>query len=160
MLQEYADRINWAKSNRKLIRKYYTRGTHLKGLDSTINKAHNQAFECTDCLQCANCCKTTGPLFLYSDVKRLAKRLKMTASAFTETYLREDEEGDLILKSVPCPFLMDDNKCEVYEDRPRACRAYPHTDDSGQAAISKLTERNSRICPAVAHIFLQLTGKR
>lgn len=156
MLQEYTDRLNWAQSNRKRFSKFYTKGTNAKSIDANINAAHEAAFKCTDCLSCANCCKTTGPLFTRTDIKRLSKRFGMTTAVFEQTYLRRDSDGDLVLQSTPCPFLLDDNKCSVYEDRPRACREYPHTDIPGQSAIKHLTKVNATICPAVAHIFQSL----
>lgn len=29
------------------------------------------------------------------------------------------------LNSKDCPFISDENKCEIYEKRPLSCRAYP-----------------------------------
>ncbi len=34
-----------------------------KKLDQIMQDLHDEEFASTDCLQCANCCKTTGPLF-------------------------------------------------------------------------------------------------
>lgn len=125
-------------------------------LDEVIHNAHHKAFQKIDCLDCANCCKSTGPLFIDNDIKRLAKHLKMKEKAFISEYLRIDEDGDYVLQSVPCPFLANDNYCGVYDKRPRACRAYPHTDRVKQKQILKLMKRNSAICPAVDHVLDQL----
>ena len=46
-------------------------------LDNLMQELHDAEFERTDCLTCANCCKTTGPLFTDKDVERIAKHLKM-----------------------------------------------------------------------------------
>lgn len=124
-----------------------------KGLDDQVQGLHTQAFEKIDCLSCANCCKTTGPLFTDKDVERLSKHLRMKPLDFESTYLQTDEEGDLILKSVPCPFLGSDNYCGVYEHRPKACREYPHTNRRRQQQILTLTEKNAPICPAVYDIL-------
>ena len=40
-------------------------------VDASFLDAHEEIFACTDCLQCANCCKTTGPLFTSKDVERM-----------------------------------------------------------------------------------------
>jgi Fe-S-cluster containining protein len=124
-----------------------------KDLDQKIHQIHDEAFSRIDCLECANCCKTTGPLFTERDIERLSKHLRMKAVDFEEQFLRTDEEGDKVLQSVPCPFLGADNYCSVYEHRPKACREYPHTDRRRQLQIIKLTEKNASVCPAVYDIL-------
>ena len=76
-----------------------------KKIDYIMQDLHDAEFERTDCLDCANCCKTTGPLFTDKDISRIAKSFKMKEQQFIETYLRLDEENDYILQSVPCTFL-------------------------------------------------------
>ena len=48
-----------------------------KVLDKLIHPAHEEVFECTDCLKCANCCSTTSPLFTDKDIARIAKHLRI-----------------------------------------------------------------------------------
>ena len=67
-----------------------------------------------------------------------------------------DEDGDQVLKSSPCPFLLDNNKCMAYDSRPKACREYPHTNRKRMYQILDLTETNTRVCPAVADIILKM----
>jgi len=110
--------------------------------DKLFGEAHQEVFKAIDCLDCANCCKTTGPLFKQGDVERAARALKMKPSVFIETYLRTDEDGDLVLQVLPCPFLADDNYCMIYESRPYACRDYPHTDRKRVQQVFPLTEKN------------------
>ncbi len=123
-----------------------------KKLDSIMQELHDEEFEQTDCLQCANCCKTTGPLFTDKDVERISKHLKMKPQQFEAQYLKMDEEGDLILQQTPCSFLGADNYCLIYEVRPKACREYPHTDRKKFQQISNLTLKNVVICPAAYNI--------
>jgi len=67
-----------------------------------------------------------------------------------------DEEGDSVFKDLPCPFLGEDNYCAVYEDRPGACRDYPHTDCiSFRKYVPQMLE-NTRICPGVFLIFEEI----
>jgi hypothetical protein len=73
-----------------------------------------------------------------------------------EQYLQLDEEGDYVFRETPCPFLMPDNYCMIYEVRPRACREYPHTDRARFHQILKLTWRNTLVCPAVLEIVEEL----
>ena len=70
-----------------------------------------------------------------------------------------DNEGDYVLTTAPCPFLGADNYCSVYEDRPLACREYPHTDRKNMYQILGLTRKNMEVCPAVTHIVQEIARK-
>ena len=70
---------------------------------------HETEFKRTNCLDCANCCKTTGPLFTDKDIERVAKHFKMKPQPFIDQFLRVDEDNDYVLQSVPCTFLGADN---------------------------------------------------
>jgi uncharacterized protein len=127
-----------------------------KDLDPLIHRLHEQVYENTNCLACANCCITTGPLLTDRDIERIAKSLKIKPSMFIERYLRIDEDNDYVFKSLPCPFLGGDNHCAVYENRPKACREYPHTDRKNMRQILNLTLKNTLVCPVVHEIFERL----
>ncbi|MFM2285647.1 MAG: hypothetical protein RLZZ543_1144 [Bacteroidota bacterium] len=138
------------KSNRKFL-------DHLKrqqpsNLDVRVQDIHEEVFERTDCLTCGNCCRTTSPIFYQKDIEHLSRRLRIKPSQFIEKYLRMDEDDDFVLKSSPCPFLLEDNRCDVYEDRPTACRTYPHTDRKRFHQLLDLTYENTFVCPAVLEI--------
>ena len=68
-----------------------------KNLDYIMQDLHDEEFENTDCLTCANCCKTTSPIFTDKDVERIAKHFKMKQPKFIEQYLRVDEDGFYVL---------------------------------------------------------------
>lgn len=123
-----------------------------KQLDYIMQDLHEAEFEKIDCLKCANCCKTTGPLFTDKDIIRIAKHFRMKPQQFTEQFLQLDEENDYVLKSGPCTFLDTDNYCSIYEVRPKACREFPHTDRKKFQQISNLTLKNVAICPAAFNI--------
>jgi len=123
-----------------------------KHLDYLMQELHDDEFENTDCLTCANCCKTTGPLFTDKDIERIAKHFKLKPSEFMEHYLQLDEDNDYVLQNVPCSFLGEDNFCSIYEVRPKACREFPHTDRKKFHQISNLTLKNVAICPAAFNI--------
>ncbi len=123
-----------------------------KNLDYIMQELHEDEFDKTDCLTCANCCKTTGPLFTDKDVERIAKYFRMKPQQFISQYLRIDEESDYVLQSVPCVFLGADNYCAIYDVRPKACREFPHTDRKKFQQISNLTLKNVAICPAAFNI--------
>ncbi len=140
-----------SKTNKIFLQKL--RKKKPKDLDDRFHQLHQEVFEEVDCLKCANCCKTTSPIFQMSDIERLAKTLKMKVPEFIDDYLHLDEEGDYVLQSAPCPFLGADNKCIVYDSRPKACREYPHTDRKRMYQITNLTFKNTLICPAVSRII-------
>lgn len=123
-----------------------------KNLDYIMQELHEQEFQVTDCLSCANCCKTTGPLFTSKDISRISKRFKMKEFDFIQQYLRIDEDNDYVLQQTPCAFLGADNYCSIYEYRPKACREFPHTDRKKFQQISKLTLENVKMCPAAFNI--------
>ena len=127
-----------------------------KVLDKLVHPLHDEVFECTDCLECANCCTTTGPLFTDKDIARIAKHLRIKPSEFVAKYLRIDEERDYVLQSVPCIFLGKDNYCTIYDVRPKACKEFPHTDRIKQHQLLKLTKKNMEVCPAVFTLIEKL----
>lgn len=127
-----------------------------KKLDVKIHQLHDEIFACTNCLACANCCKTTGPLLTPKDIGRLAKRERMKEADFIDQFCRVDEDGDYVFKTMPCPFLATDNTCLIYDIRPKACREFPHTDRIKQQQILNITRKNIEVCPAVFEITERL----
>ncbi len=145
---------NKLDSNARLIEKFKRKKP--KDLDAVFGNLHHKVFEQIDCLKCANCCKTTSPIFYMTDIERAAKALKIKPMAFIEKYLKIDKDNDYVLKSAPCPFLDYENYCTIYSSRPTACREYPHTNRKRMNQILDLTLKNSTVCPAVARIFNHL----
>ena len=144
--------------NRKLVQKL--KKSNNREVDGRFHVEHEKVFKKIDCLSCANCCKTTSPIFRDVDIKRIAKKLRMPIGKFIGTYLRMDEEKDYVLQTSPCAFLDADNTCLIYEDRPLACREYPHTNRKNMFQILDLTLTNSLICPAVSEIFTKIKEKK
>lgn len=160
MKQELANILEKSKVQKKENQAFLKRlKKQRKKLDQQFHEEHDSVFQSVDCLDCANCCKTTSPIFRDQDIKRLAKLFKMKQGDFIAEYLRIDDEEDYVLKSSPCPFLLEDNKCFVYDARPQACREYPHTNRKNMYQILNLTKNNTLICPAVAQIVTNLREK-
>ncbi|WP_124639325.1 YkgJ family cysteine cluster protein [Amniculibacterium aquaticum] len=130
-----------------------------KNLDYIVEEIHEEVFEEIVCLSCANCCKTTGPLYTEKDIERIAKHLRMKVADFEAKFLRTDEDGDKVLQNLPCYFLNEDNTCSIYEVRPKACREYPHTDRKKIYQINNLMVKNTIICPA-AYTWVEKMMKR
>ena len=149
---------NLAKDTHNETKKYFDKLKKKtpKNLDYVMQDLHDAEFKKTDCLECANCCKTTGPLFTQKDIERLSHVFRLKPSQFIEKYLRIDEDDDYVLQQTPCPFLASDNYCLVYEDRPKACREYPHTNRKKFHQINDLTITNTLICPAAYEVVEQM----
>ncbi len=130
-----------------------------KNLDYLVQELHDEVFSEINCLECANCCKTTGPLFTEKDIERISKFLRMKVSDFENQFLRVDEDQDKVLQKLPCYFLNPDNTCSIYEVRPKACREFPHTDRKKFYQINHLTKKNAVICPAVYEFLEKLPSK-
>lgn len=142
------------KENQTFFRKLKNKPP--KNLDTLFHNTHDEVFAKTNCLNCANCCKTTSPIFYQRDIERAARATKLKPGEFIQQYLFMDEDGDFVLTKAPCPFLNSDNYCSIYEDRPAACREYPHTDRKKMHQILDLTFRNTLVCPAVLEIVEKL----
>ena len=127
-----------------------------KLINQLADSTHETVFKALDCLDCANCCSSIPPIVNRTDANRLAKHLGMTAAKFCQNYLLEDEDGDWVMNTSPCPFLMENHKCFIYEFRPRACREYPHTDHMQFSKNINLHKTNINYCPAVFHIVNQM----
>ncbi len=138
------------KKNKSFLKKLKSKNK--KEIDSLSSELHQEAFQKIDCLECANCCRGLGPRLSRTDIKRMAKYLKMKERDFEEEYIRMDEDQDFVMKQMPCPFLMDDNYCSIYDARPKACREYPHTDMDGFANHPNLHAKNTLTCPAAFHV--------
>jgi len=145
---------NKAPENKKFLQRLGTKDS--RKVDKAFHEIHEAVFEELDCLTCANCCKTTSPIFYPTDIERIAKFLRMRPGDFMQKYLRVDEDKDFVLQGSPCPFLDSDNYCSIYENRPKACREYPHTNRKKVVKIMDLTYKNTLVCPAVLEMVERL----
>jgi len=144
---------NIKKENKKFVKKLQQhRG---KQLDKFAASIHEKVFQNIDCLDCAGCCSGLPPIVNKTDASRIAKKLGLSVANFETDYLTLDEDNDRVMKQTPCPFLLEDKKCSIYEFRPKACREYPHT-DVGFSKNLAYHATNATYCPATFHILEQL----
>ncbi len=151
---------NWKKKSKE-SQKQYKRFLDKVDQSSLIKKLpslHEEAFSNINCLDCANCCKNHSPTFKTTDIKRISKFLGLRESEFIESYLRLDEDNDMVVKKSPCPFLAADNTCNIYDVRPSDCARYPYTDEDVFVKRKNLTLANSMVCPAVFHILEKISA--
>lgn len=146
-----------SKSEPEWKRYFLKNKKKLIGMDLKVQALHTKILEQTDCLHCANCCRSLGPRINDKDIERMAKALRIKSTDLISNYLRIDEDGDMVFKTMPCPFLRIDNYCSIYENRPKACREYPHTDRKRFFQIFNLSIKNAYTCPIVYEVLQELT---
>ena len=126
-------------------------------VDAFAKKLHEEAFSIIDCLQCGHCCRTMGPTFTDAEIERAAERVGMNAAEFTSEYLVKGEPGnEWSGKTLPCPFLAEDNSCTLGDAQPISCAEFPHTDKPGFASRTYQHASNALNCPAVFYIVEQM----
>lgn len=153
MEQQYG--IPWQRktAERTKVYKQFLQKADKNTVLKALPQLHEEAFEKINCLNCANCCKNYSPRFKTPDIKRIAKHLQLKESVFIETYLKIDEDGDHVTKSHPCPFLGENNFCNIYEDRPSDCVRFPYTDEDVFIKKQNITLKNSSFCPIVVDVL-------
>lgn len=144
-----------AKEHQKQYKQMLERGNKNNMLRA-LPKLHDEAFSKIDCLQCANCCKNYSPRFKQPDIKRIAKALRIKEGELVARYLELDKEGDYVSRTKPCPFLAEDNTCNIYDDRPSDCARYPYTDEDVLIKRVSLTLMNATVCPATHYVMEKL----
>lgn len=162
MKAEYEKYIQYAVSKKKDNKRVLQKLKKIKPaeLNKLIHSLHEEAFEEIDCLECANCCSSISPAVVDNDITKISKHLRIKPSQVVDKYMLLDEDKDYIMNCTPCPFLLSDNYCSIYESRPLACKGYPHTDHGKMYQILDLTLKNTKICPAVCLIFEELSGRK
>lgn len=106
-----------------------------------------------NCLDCGQCCRTISPIILPEEIPQISKALAIAPAILFRDYVEMDEEGDFVFKIQPCPMLnIEDNRCMIYDDRPQACREYPHTRMKNITAYWNILEKNYEICPIVQEV--------
>src|ERR1700683_3099017 len=89
-----------------------------RGLDNLTKEADKAVWTKTDCLDCANCCKTMSPTYTNKDVQRISDHLGMSDKAFRKKWLYQDKSGDWMNIRQPCQFLdLNTNLCTIYAVR-------------------------------------------
>lgn len=121
-----------------------------KNLDKMAIEINEAVWKETDCLSCANCCKTMTPTFTTKDIKRIAAYTEMTVAEFKEKWLYYDKKDkDWMNTKQPCQFLnMQTNMCSIYEVRPEDCVGFPHLTKKKMTDYIHVHKQNINYCPA------------
>jgi len=127
-----------------------------KELDAMVQETTDEVWKQIDCLACGNCCRTLQIVVDDKDIQRLSQRLKMTPQQFSRQYVETDSSRTHYLKSTPCSFLGEDNRCSVYADRPQACHDFPYLHAADFRQRTLMTIDNTAVCPIVFNVWQQL----
>jgi Fe-S-cluster containining protein len=131
-----------------------------RGLDRMVVEADKEVWKKTDCLDCANCCKTMSPTYTGKDIRRISAHLGMTGKAFREKWLYKDKSGDWMNVKQPCQFLdLTTNMCNIYAVRPRDCAGFPHHTKKRMVDYMHMYKQNIEYCPATYRLIEIITEK-
>jgi len=146
---------HWEKRSEEHQKQYkqYLQRADKNKVYKQLPDLHEEAVSKVNCLECANCCRNYSPRFKTPDIKRISRHLKMRESEFIENYLKLDNDGDYVARTAPCPFLGEDNYCNIYEERPSDCRRFPYTDEDVLMKRPQLTLKNVSFCPIVYYVM-------
>lgn len=150
------------RHNKRRIKSFLTRleNKPLRGLDKITAEGDKESWKRTDCLDCANCCKTMSPTYTKEDVKRISKHLGMTEKAFREKWLYKDKTGDWMNVKQPCQFLdLKTNMCNIYAVRPRDCAGFPHHTKKKMVEYMHMYKQNIEYCPATYRVVEYIMEK-
>lgn len=149
-------------SNRSAFRRFLTKleNNPPRGLDQLAARTDVEVWKDMDCLACANCCKTMSPTFTQTDIKRISRHLGMKDDEFRKKWLYKDRNGDWINKQQPCQFLnLKDNKCSIYEVRPKDCAGFPHHTKRHMTEYMHVFKQNVEYCPATYKLVEKMIDK-
>lgn len=131
-----------------------------RGLDKIAAATDKEVWQETDCLTCANCCKTMSPTYTTADIKRISAHLEMTPDEFKKKWLRKDRGGDWLNKTEPCQFLnLENNYCAIYEVRPKDCAGFPHHTKRRMVDYMHVYKQNVEYCPATYKLVEKMMDK-
>jgi len=150
------------RNNKRRVKGFLTRleTRQPQGLDKVLTEADKAAWAKTDCLDCANCCKTMSPTYTKKDVARISAHLGMTDKAFREKWLYKDKTGDWMNVKQPCQFLdLTTNMCDIYAVRPRDCAGFPHHNKRKMVEYMHMYKQNIEYCPATYRVVEFLMDK-
>ena len=124
-----------------------------KVLDEQFKMLHNKYFKNFDCSKCRNCCKVLGVSMDINELNKICKKYHFDTYSLKNNILKENY-GKYVAK--PCPFLNDDNSCQIKDCLPESCRDYPYTNKEERLFSLLTIVNNSKVCPVVYEILEEL----
>jgi Fe-S-cluster containining protein len=137
----------------------FLKGTEISDeeMDRIVHDLYKEISDMIDCSQCGNCCKEMSPLLDDEDIHRLSEIVGVPLDQVKRQYLVNDEveHGKFVFRQKPCPFLKD-NRCSVWQNRPKDCVSYPHLDKEGFVFRLIAVVQSCSVCPIVFNVYERL----
>lgn len=128
-------------------------------LDALVENVAAPIVEAVDCTKCGNCCRSLGVYVTENDTERIATTTHISVDELLSTIIDQDAAKDVgewgVFNSSPCLFLQDDNLCQIYENRPDSCRAYPCFTPHFRWLVEDILG-GVGFCPIIYHVIEQL----
>ena len=130
--------------------------TNESNLDSpeSLRKLKEKMLSVFKCQQSGNCCRCPGVVYATQpEISSMASVLHTSIYDFREKYIVKRNGWDVIadVSHRPNCFLNNNNKCSIYEARPKACRTYPDWPEIWTSRAQILKECAS--CPGLKKAF-------
>ena len=123
-------RLAAIRENENLSFRAFLKGKDNVKVDKIVHRLHKNIVAQIDCTLCANCCSKLKPELHEDDIAVLSQMEKTTPEEYIAVYCEKDDFNDISFKTKPCRYL-EGKKCAIYENRPKECRHFPHTDKDG-----------------------------
>lgn len=137
------------------FRSYLKNHADAKKLDRQFKMLHEKYFKEIDCRNCRNCCKKLGVSPQEYELDKICKCYNFDKEDIKNNLL-EEEYGEYVNKTNPCPFLDKDNECKINKCLPTSCKDYPYTNKEDRLFSLITVVNNSQICPVVYEILEDL----
>ncbi len=125
-------------------------------LDERVREETQSVWRQIDCLSCGRCCRTLQVVVDDADIARLARHVMSSPRQFQAKYVRVASDGTKHLASIPCPFLQPDNRCSVYDLRPKSCRDFPYLNEANFRSRMLFLLDYLSLCPIVFNVWDRL----
>ena len=101
---------------------------------------------------CGKCCNEPGGIVYLSrhDAKRISSSMDMSVDDWLARDCKQTYDGRYILKSRKsdgiCIYLSDEKTCNIYQNRPQQCAAYPWSEN---LATDRSWQQTKLECPGL-----------
>ena len=94
-------------------------------IDNLVHNINTTIAPQIDCTACGRCCNILMVNITEQETIAVADHLQEPVASVKEKYIEESQMGQMIMNSMPCPFL-GGKSCTIYEHRFTECREFPH----------------------------------
>jgi len=134
----------------------YLKGQDSKEIDKIAHRLNDEITKQIDCTKCGNCCYILRPYVSDREIEILSKIDNISITEFIEKFTEIDDiDKARYLRRMPCQYLKD-KICTIYNDRPRDCKSYPHTQKTRFTSRTLGVIDNYEICPIVFNLYERL----